>query len=259
MEDVEGLYTGLCSKRGRAKCGGCPWCETDGVWLHNKVTYPGAVMFTPMNDPLRKRYKKEFNGALEYDAVPGYKDLHNKPRPKKMTLPSCKKSANNVLEAKKESQAAYDEAKSKNPYIDHDVSSELFKDYNKLNGTCVDPYHEYGNLCNDIRCLIFNVEKTGQHWKKSRRDEEHSYGRFLHIKGTVAGWHVIEESVDRVQVYFNTLKVPIGWPDLNAFCVKKKQKKKYMKLSERLGFFSHRGLYMLGTYFIYCNIDLLYV
>jgi hypothetical protein len=253
MEDVEGLYTGLCSKRGRAKCGGCPWCETEGVWLHKKVTYPGAVTFTPVKDPLRKKYKKEF------ESVPGYQDLHNKPRPKKMTLSSCQKSAKNVLEAKEETKVAYEEAKAINPYIDHDITSELLEDYNKLNSTCVDPYHEYGNLCNDMRCLIFNIEKTGQHWKKSRRDLEHQYGRFLHITGTTAGWHVTEESVGRVQDYVKTLKVPIGWPGLKAFCVRRKEKKKYMKLSERLGFFSDRGVYIMGTYSIYCNIDLLYI
>jgi len=237
---VEGLYTGLCSKRGRAKCGGCPWCETEGIWIHNKVTYPGAVRFLPKNDPLRKQYKKEFKDT------PDYQDLHNKTRPPLMTIVKCNRSANNVLQAKRQSEAAHTEELKVNPYVDHDVLSQLFPDVDKLDATNVDPYHEYGNLLNDLRCLIFNIEQTGQHWKKSRRDLEQEFKRFLDL-GTKAGWHVKEESVILVQELLRILKVPIGWPDLKGFCVKNKEKKRYMKLAERLAFFSHRGLYILGT------------
>ena len=93
MEDVEGLYTGLCSKRGRCKVGSCPWCNTVGVWMHNKVTYPGAVRHTALDDPLRRKWKKEFKD------VPEYKVIHNKTKPERMTVLKANASADLVQAA----------------------------------------------------------------------------------------------------------------------------------------------------------------
>jgi hypothetical protein len=47
LEDVEGLYTGLCCSRGRPLCGGCPWCEQQGFYVRSRMTYPGAVLYLP--------------------------------------------------------------------------------------------------------------------------------------------------------------------------------------------------------------------
>jgi hypothetical protein len=242
MEYLEGLYTGFCTKRGRGLCGGCPWCKTEGVYVHKKVTFPGSVTFLPRAHHLRAWYKTEFAN------VPGYNQLHAAGRPEVMTLTMCIQSANDVLTAKSESKAEEKRVRKIRPYVDHDVFTTKTPGYNKLDGTLVDPYHEFGNLIDDMRCLWFNIEKTGQHWKKSRREAEHVFKRFEQYKGTLAGWHVKEESIVRVRKLLLTLKTPIGWPDLKAFCVLKYGKKKYMKLSERIAFIAHRGLYIIGMY-----------
>lgn len=236
---MEGLHTGLCCCRGRGIVGGCPWCTVKGQYIHNKVTYPGAVMYLEKDDPLREQYKNEF---LD---VPGYNELHNSERPQQMTLEKCTASANAVLQAKEEGPRAYKLAKKANPYMDLDVCTAKFPDFDKLKGTLVDPYHEFGNWVNDVRNLIFNVEQTGQQWKKSRRLEEQKYGRFMNLTAR-AGWHVKEESISRVVALLRTLKVPIGWPDVSGFCIQRKHKKKYMKLAERLAFLGDRGSYILG-------------
>ena len=94
MEDVEGLYTGLCSKRGRCIVGSCPWCDLKGQWMHNKVTFPGAVTFLPIDDPLRQAWQKEFK------KVPGYRKLWNEGKPERMTLQKANESADAVQAAK---------------------------------------------------------------------------------------------------------------------------------------------------------------
>lgn len=221
-------------------CGACPWCKLQGVYIHKKVTYPCAVMYLPPEDPLREQYKREFKD------VPAYRDLHDKGPPEKMTLAQCRQSATRVQEAKTTgSRADYENAKKENPYLDFDIFSEKFPGYDKLKGTLVDPYHEFSNVCDDMRALIFNVEKTGQYWSKSRRLDEQKYGRFQNM-GKDAGWHVKAECIARVRRLLRTLKVPIGWPDVSDFCVQRKKKKTYMKIAERLAIFGYRGLYILG-------------
>ena len=93
IEDVEGLYTGLCNKRGRPLVGGCGWDGNKGVYVQKKVTYPGAVRHTPMNDPLRVRWKKEFA------SLPGYFELYNQPPPIRMTVSMANRAADTVQAA----------------------------------------------------------------------------------------------------------------------------------------------------------------
>ena len=95
IEDVEGLYTGLCCARSRPLIGGCPWCKTKGVYIHKKVTYPGAVCFTDKDDPMRALHKKEFK------KVKGYKELHDSNPPAQMTLKEANESADKVNKAYK--------------------------------------------------------------------------------------------------------------------------------------------------------------
>ena len=58
----------MCSKKGRSKTGGCPWDDTEGIYMQKKMTYPGAVLHTPMDDLLRQRWKQEFKGREETKA-----------------------------------------------------------------------------------------------------------------------------------------------------------------------------------------------
>lgn len=151
----------------------------------------------------------------------------------------------NVLQ---QSKAKYEKVKKEQPYVDRDVFSKRFPGYNKLDGTIVDPYHEYANYANDTRALIFNVEKTGQHWKVSRRTSEHDLGRFKNM-GAKAGWHVKPESAEKVAKLLKSdlLKYPNDWPDISNFVIVNRKKMTYMKIAERMACFAHRGLYTLGT------------
>lgn len=182
------------------------------------------------------------------------------------------------------SKAAYKRVKKEQPYVNRDVFSETFPDFDKMKGTLVDPYHEFGNWVNDVRgnvlyvphyitptpythmrihshhtALIFNVEGTGQHWKKTRRDEEHKWNRFLEV-GTAAPWHVVAESERSVDKLLRKFKHPTDWGSLKDFCVPKGKKRKYMKLSERAAFLSHRGLYILGMQHEFnCEMSFIFV
>jgi hypothetical protein len=83
--------------------------------------------------------------------------------------------------------------------------------------------------------------------------EEQKLNRFLGIT-TRAGWHVTQESTERVREYIAVMKFPTGWPSVSGFVMartkvkkgKTKKKLKYMKLSERMAIIGDQGLYILG-------------
>ena len=88
----------------------------------------------------------------------------------------------------------------------------MFPDSNKIQDTLVDCYHTISNLIADIRHLTLNKVGTGQHWKKTRRDHEQTYGRFL-TTGALAPWHIT--NFEELYQLSRQLKCPKGWPDIS--------------------------------------------
>ena len=97
-----GLSSGMCCKSVGSKCGGCPYCDTVGVYKQRKTTYPGMVRYldrdvknskppNPYHLRLREMHKTEFAG------ISGYENLWDKTQAARQTVAKANASADAVL------------------------------------------------------------------------------------------------------------------------------------------------------------------
>ena len=97
-----GLPSGMCCKSVGSLCGGCPYCDTVGVYQQNKTTYPGMVRYLD-RDPKNRKPPNPYHLQLremhqtEFAGIPGYEHLWDKTQAARQTVTNANTSADKVL------------------------------------------------------------------------------------------------------------------------------------------------------------------
>ena len=169
----------MCNKDVGSLCGGCAWCKIEGVRVHNKTAYLGAIRHTSKTSVLGKRLRREF--AEEFKELPEVADLASLNPPAKMTVHEAVQSGRRVKRARETcTKAEYERIKKKESFTDVDAFTSKFGvEWNKQLRNAVDLAHEVKNLVKGIVELIANIPNSGMSWTKERaRREREEYGRF---------------------------------------------------------------------------------